>query len=227
MIHPAPGGTRRRGFTLLELLVVVAVSAVLIALLGLVYRQVQRTGQGLGAVESDWQVQVFMRRQLAARDERFDNLDLTSGDPTSLQLVSRYSAAHAMAGPPVLAQYLFRPNEGSLVYRETPLPPWWLEGQTGEEFRSTALADATLVAQEQNLLEGVAALTFGYGDGSEAGWRDSWLLFADSEPPPLLRLRFDRLGNPVEWMMPTRHLRYALPLPALSAEAEAEGLPGQ
>jgi prepilin-type N-terminal cleavage/methylation domain-containing protein len=215
--------SKARGFTLLELLVVVAVSAALIALLGLVYRQVQRTGQGLGAAESDWQVQVFLRRQIAARDERFDPLALNEGDTTSLRLVSRYSAAHAMAGPPVLAHYLFLPNQERLVYRETPLPPWWTDGQSAVAFRSATLADATLTSNEQVLLAGVTALRFAYGDGSDTGWRDSWLLFADSEPPPLVRLRFDRLGSPVEWMMPTRHLRYALPLPALSAEAEAEG----
>lgn len=223
MTRPGYCTLRYRGFTLLELLVVVAVSTALIVLLGLVYRQVQRTGEGLGAVESDWQVQVFMRRQVAARDDRFDPIDLTRGDGTSLQLISRYSAVHAMAGPPVLAQYLFRPNEESLLYRETPLPPWWLEGQTAEEFRTTALADATLGAQEHSLLGGVVALRFEYGDGSIGGWRGNWLSFADSEPPPLVRLRFSRLGSEVEWIIPTRHLRYGLPLPALSTEAEAEG----
>ena len=200
----------------------VAVSAALIALLGLVYRQVQRTGQGLGAVDSDWQVQVFMRRQIAARDERFDPLRLNEGDATGLRLVSRYSAVHAMDGPPVLAQYLFRPNEERLIYRESPVPPWWLDGQGAAAYRSTALADATLNAVEQELLAGVTELRFTYGDGADDGWRDSWLSFADvgSEPPPLVRLRFDRLGNAVEWTMPTRYLRYALPLPALSVQAQ-------
>ena len=145
-------GSKARGFTLLELLVVVAVSAALIALLGLVYRQVQRTGQGLGAAESDWQVQVFLRRQIAARDERFDPLALNEGDTTSLRLVSRYSAAHAMAGPPVLAHYLFLPNQERLVYRETPLPPWWTDGQSAVAFRSATLANATLTSNEQVLL---------------------------------------------------------------------------
>jgi len=203
---------------------VVAVSAALIALLGLVYRQVQLTGQGLGAVESDWQVQVFMRRQIAARDERFDLLRLNEGDATGLRLVSRYSAVHAMDGPPVLAQYIFRPNEERLVYRESPLPPWWLDGQTAEEYRSTALADATLNTVEQELLAGVTDLRFAYGDGAEVSWRDSWLSFADAdaEPPPLVRLRFDRLGHAVDWTMPTRYLRYALPLPTLSVQAQEE-----
>jgi prepilin-type N-terminal cleavage/methylation domain-containing protein len=188
------------GFTLLELLVVVAVSAALFALLGLVYRQVQLTGQGLGAAEGDWQVQVFMRRQVAARDTRFDPLLLSEGDATRLRLVTRYSARHAMDGPPVLAQYLYRPNDERLTYRESPMPPWWLDGQTAEAYRSTALADATLNAEEQVLLEGVTDLRFAYKETTTDRWRDSWWPLTDIgiEPPSLLRLRFVRLGKPVE-----------------------------
>jgi len=152
------------GFTLLELLVVVVLSAALVALLGLVYRQVQQAGEALTSVESDWQVQMFLRRQLVARDERFDALALTTGESTRLRLVTRYSAAYAMAGPPVLAHYEFEPNQERLVYRETPLPPWWLEGQTPAEFRALALAEASRAQQPRTMLEGVAALRFEYGD---------------------------------------------------------------
>lgn len=215
----SPAGERREGgFTLLELLLVVVVSAAVIALLALMYRQVQRTGQALAAVESDWQLQVFLRRQLLARDERFDPLELTGGDASSLRLVTRYSATHAMAGPPVLAHYQFLPNEEQLVYRETPLPPWWLEGQTPAEFRTLAFAEETLGQAPRVLLEGVSALSFDYGDGSDTAWRSAWADGAEAEPPALVRLRFSRLGLAVDWTMPTRLLRYALPAVPLAAE---------
>jgi prepilin-type N-terminal cleavage/methylation domain-containing protein len=89
------------GFSLLELLVVITISAAMVVFLGLLYRNVLFTGTALQAVESDWLVERFLRRQLAFRDGRFDDLGVFYGSSVELGFVSRYSARYLASGPPV------------------------------------------------------------------------------------------------------------------------------
>jgi prepilin-type N-terminal cleavage/methylation domain-containing protein len=204
------GRLRTGGFTLLELLVAVAISVGVLALLAAVFRQVLYTAEGLRAVESDWQLQQFMRRQLAARDTRFDAFELTEGDATSLRFVSRLSAANGMSGPPVYAQYHYAPNDQRLSYRERPLPPWWTADRTGTEYRNLVRAGAGGDVREWVLLEGLGDLNFAYREADGQGWGGEWPRDPDAIPP-LVRLRFDRLGEGVEWLLPTAYMGYAMP----------------
>ena len=102
---------RERGFSLLELVVVVTISAGLIILLSLLYRNIRFTGEALKSVETDWTAELFMRKQLLYRDERFDAFGLFQGEPDAVRFVTRFSARYGNAGPPVYVRYRYDGNE--------------------------------------------------------------------------------------------------------------------
>jgi len=197
---------RAQGFTLLELIVVVVISAGLIAMLGLLYRQLIFTGEGLRSVDSDWNVQSFLRRQLLLRDSRFAALQLFTGTPDELRFVSRYSARFASSGPPVVAHLQFDPNDDVLRYTETIMPPWWSDDLDAFSIRSLLDSQDQGSAFQVNLMSKLQHFELGYFDREANGWVDRWT--AETDFPLLIRLRLQRLGTTMEWLISTQSLRF-------------------
>ncbi len=206
------------GFSLLELLVVVAISAAMVVFLGLLYRNVLFTGSALQAVESDWLVERFLRRQLAFRDGRFDDLGVFYGSSVELGFVSRYSARYLASGPPVYVRYRYDPNDRSVVYQELELPPWWVDDRSAIS-RLSLDTEIDSRGWGRTIMQEVAGFDVSYLDISSGLWLNSWL--DETQVPEIVRLEYRRLVDPVQWMISTQSLHFpvaselAAPVPGL------------
>jgi prepilin-type N-terminal cleavage/methylation domain-containing protein len=187
--------SRSRGFTLLEMLVVVLLSLVLIGLLTTLYQMVGRTLITLQSHESSWIAEQFLRRQYLAVHPATVDEDLFAGGPTSMSFVSRKSARYGEHGPPVWVRYRYVPAEGRLEYREHDLLPWW-ETEGANPFPERPSWDKR-VWWEDTIFAGVQSAEFSYfsPDAQQVQWQ--WLTqwHRTAAIPQLVRIQFSVAGE--------------------------------
>lgn len=199
---------RDRGFSLLELLVVVTISAGLIILLSLLYRNIRFTGEALRSTESDGTVELFMRKQLLYRDERFDALGLFQGAPDDVRFITRFSARYGNAGPPVYAHYRYDGNDSLLVYEEVDMPPWWID-DADIRLDSVNLEYKLLdEAWKTTVFKAIGGFSFYYRGAADPDWRDSWRSL--DSVPRLVKMDYSRLGQQTTLVMETQGLSFSL-----------------
>jgi len=199
---------RARGFTLLELLVVVSVSIVLVAMLAGLYRMVGRTAVTLANAKGEWGAEQFLRRQYLVVHPATLALDLFRGHKDALGFVSYRSARHGENGPPVLVRYEYEPSRKRLVYRERDLPPWW-----GEDARLSLRQrlDAPDAWWEDTAFYQVDGVDFRYLDSitNTLRWREQWE--DKTSLPPVIQLDITRLGERKAVVLETEVLSFFMP----------------
>jgi len=193
------------GFTLLELLIVITISAALVILLGQLYRLVGKTSFSLFSANDDWVFEQFLRKQLWFSDQRFFKLGLRKYQAQEIIFASRLSARYGQDGPPVLVRYRYEPSSNALLYTEVTIPPWW-----AEQYKSLSLYSLFHGRQErfqETALSHLDNFSFSFFDGQQ--WHDKWLI--DTAPPNLIKLRFQRTGDTQEMLLETRALFFSTP----------------
>jgi len=196
---------RCRGFTLLEILVVLVLASGIIVALAQLYGTVATAGILLRSGNSDFAAEQFMRRQtlqafsLETRPFQFH------AERDVLLFSTRHSLVSGIHGAPVVAYYFFDRSRRALIYREAPAPPWWQasgQGQTSLQAPPTPTIEAQLgnfrsgtgVSEPQTVLYGITNLEWAFltGLATDNIWLDRWT-FTDKKPA-LLRLRYWRGG---------------------------------
>lgn len=193
-----------RGFTLVEVLVVVSVSAGLILALTLLYRTTGRAATALQTNQADWNAEQFVRAQARAIAPQKPALELFAGRRDELMFVTFRSAAAGHDGPPVFVRYRYDPEKSRLTYQERRVPPWW---------HGTEPYVPSLLVREFDdgkpepvgLFQGIEDFAFSYrGPGRDAQWQERW--DDRGRLPSLVRLQFRRAGRAGEILLETGNL---------------------
>ncbi len=181
------------GFTLVEVLVTLAISTGIVLLVTRVWQSVNQAGVILSSQGADWNAERFLRKQLLLALTEPNAARLFEGGEDELMFVTRMSAAAGGEGAPVLAYYRYDAASRSLTYQERVAPPLW--ESAGElrpaRYRNDFSAER---ARAATLFAGLDVARFAYHsvDARET-WRDAWR----DRPvaPRLLRLELVRAGQ--------------------------------
>lgn len=192
---PLPrAGLRLRGFTLIEILVVLAICVGLVALMAGLYRAVGRSALALRSGGQEWAMQRHLRDQLSHLFvvPRIAGRSLEGG-AAELTVYSWQSRSAGTSGMPVLAQYRYDESTRALYYQEQALPAWW----PNADFDPSRLRYQAREVTPRKLLSGVEELSFRFlpADATEmhAGlWRNAW---SQDGVPRLVELHFSRAGR--------------------------------
>lgn len=194
---------RRRGFTLIEILVVVTISAAIVMALSLLYRTTGRAAVALQTNQGDWSTEQFLRGQL--RDLPMDRFSLAAfdGRRETLLFLTRRSALASHDGAPVVVRYRYDAARARLEYQERPAPAWWRDVPSADGRYSAILLFREFEGGKPVptlLLQGVEDLSFAYrAAGRDARWTERW--DDPKQMPALVRMQFRRGGKPVELVM--------------------------
>lgn len=188
-----------RGFTLIETLVVMAISVGLVVLMAGLFRMVGHATLALKGGNPEWAVQTLLRGQLA-QGFQLPNQAWTVGTAHELTFLTWRSRVTGLDGKPVIAQYRFDPDRRVLSYREATLPAWWSD--TPLPTVSELGADLGTVTPV-TLMGAVESLDFNFIPTNStnlepAQWRSSWQQTV--LPPKLIVLRFSRLRDHTLWL---------------------------
>ncbi len=183
-----------KGFTLLELLVVVTISAALILLLSRLYWMVGKASGSLNNVQNDWLLDQFMRNQIYALDQKYIGQGAFHGEPQRLRFVTRHSASNGAAGVLTLSEYNYDEFQEELRYRERVLPPWWNDQLNG----SDAIQQVFNSGKVRNwwsdvALTRVTELRFSYSAGKLNEWVNRWQ--ETTQVPALIKLEYQYAGQ--------------------------------
>lgn len=187
---------RHRGFTLIEIMVVLVISAGLVALMAGLYRTVAQSALALRSGKQEW----LLQRQLRDQSQHLFSTAKTPlhpivGRPSELYLTTWQSRAAGVDGKPVIAYFHYNENDRTLYYHEQPLPPWWAEAASmyNPDRMQAELRDTP----PRKLVTGIAELDMLYlpGDAPDTlpeRWQHQW---SQEKPPALIQLRFTKAGK--------------------------------
>lgn len=114
------------GFTLLEVVIALAIFGGVVATAVAVQDTVVRTGVRLSAGGREWTAEQFIRDQVFQIDFALtETLGVGTFTSRELSFVSRRSAQFGQHGPPVIVRYRFGASSGDLQYHEVLAPPAW------------------------------------------------------------------------------------------------------
>lgn len=206
-----PAGAARtrhaaRGFTLIEILVVLLICVGLVTLVAALYRSVGKSAIALRGGEQEWKLQQQMRGQMLHLFMKPAAFPAVSGRPAEIYFASWHSGAAAMDGKPVLAYYQYVASERTLYYREHALPFW---GQGAAPAPAPGLSDilpGVRAAPSRKILTGVESLTFSYlqkgaPDMRPEHWGHEW---QNLEAPLLIQIQFNKAGRNYSILFETR-----------------------
>ena len=188
--------TRQQGFTLIETMVVLAISVGLVALMSGLYRAVGQSALALRSGQQEWMLQRQLREQLP----HLFNIEKTplhpiDGRSTELYLASWQSRGTATEGKPVIAYYHYDRTERALYYHEQPLPPWW--ANAASMYNPERLQSDLRSTPPRKLVTGITELDMLYlpGDAPDTlpeHWQHEW---RKEKPPRLIQLQFIKAGK--------------------------------
>jgi prepilin-type N-terminal cleavage/methylation domain-containing protein len=192
-----------RGFTLIEILVVLVLSLGMVMTVTQIYRATGRTMISLKGGLKEWQLQDELRAQVRALILPKVASELqVKGSRSELYLPSWKSRQVGHNGKPVLARYTIDTSTRRISYQEIPLIPWWGSVTLGRN-STRYLADQMLRDQDITLLTGTEDAQFHYLGNAEdfnnpGAWQDNW---EKPVPPQLIKLSFGRGGRNYEiWL---------------------------
>lgn len=187
---------RHQGFTLIEILVVLAISVGLVALMAGLYRTVAQSALALRSGQQEWLLQRQLREQLPRLFSVHDSpLHSINGRSTELYLASWQSRATFNEGKPVIAYYRYDETDRTLYYHEQPLPPWW--ANAASMYNPERLQSDLRNSAPYKLATGIAELEILYlpidaADTRPERWLHEWM---HEQPPKLIQLRFNKAGK--------------------------------
>ena len=197
------------GFTLLELLVSITISAALIVLTVQIYQTVVRAGKGMEGGQRDWVAEQFVRGQFRAADMEINaNFGLIQAERHVFSFATRKSAQYGNEDVPIIATYRYQRINGQLSYHEVTVPPWWNENYHQpfssvsrlREKRGEGTWDAVVFGD-------VESAQFSYWNPEDENWTTTW---HDHENlPPLVKLEFARFNNRTELVLETTALSFS------------------
>lgn len=121
----------RKGFTLIELILATAISALVVGILSVCFAFTLRVWQGTQNQKPDqtFQLADLLNRQLAECDPKPIKFTggmrtLFAGEPNSIVFVTAHSIKAISQGVPVVARYTYDPNSRVLYYSELLLDPY-------------------------------------------------------------------------------------------------------
>ena len=165
---------RQDGFTLLEVLVALGISALIIFLAVTLYQTVLRAGETVRGGHRVWVAEQFLRAQAYEADpELVKRFGVMRGGVESFSFVTHKSAQFGDNGPPMFVTYRYDQATHALVYDEVPMPGWW-RAKPGD-FHFT-YDDLRYAAGDEvwhdTLFSDLAAVRFSYWDGEHERWVD-------------------------------------------------------
>lgn len=207
---------RLRGFTLIEILIVLSISVGLVMLMAILYRSTGQTMHSLRGIGKEWNLQHQLRQQLdhLMLDTNMGLVGL-QGRQDTLYLTTWYSRQAGMAGKPVLALYRYNAARHSIDYAEWPLPPWW---DAASALHSGLLPDLAQLANRlaptgsegdtSTLVSGIVAFHLRYhpaqlNNPDTRTWEDRWQP-AQAELPTLVSIEIERNDAPFNLIAETR-----------------------
>ncbi len=192
----------RRGFTLLELLLSMALTAALVVLASNIYQTVQKVGNKTLNINRDWGVENFVRLQVEAFDAALNSKYLAVDfKPDALTFISRNSAQFGHSQRPVLATYRYDASQQSMIYSELTLPPWWdgrdaLYAQQMDSWKSGGYRQGFY---QGVMLSGVDTARFEIWDFKSKQWSTQW---NDKKIlPSIIRLTTTQSGRNQYWVV--------------------------
>jgi prepilin-type N-terminal cleavage/methylation domain-containing protein len=178
---------RQAGFTLIEVIVALAIGGAVIATAVALQQTVLRTGRQLESSDRTWTAEQFLRSQVGAMAAGSDGSGFFRLRDDELILVTARSARFGYGTPAVAVRYRFEAGGQRLSYTEAPLPPAWDDPDRLDRFQSRfvtgSAVDQTWSATVFDNLDGGR---FEVWDKQEARWRRPNGTLA--EPPAAIRL---------------------------------------
>ena len=204
--RPPRPASPARGFTLIEILVVLTLSLGMVLTVTQLYRATGRTLQSLRGIDREWQLQHSLRSQARALYLVTDTPQLRLyGDDRQLILPTWQSRRTGRDGPPVLARYRYDSSQRSLYYQEIPLPPPWADDPS--QLDSQSLGQSLDQRHDTLLLNGMEEARFEYLANAEdfssgRTWMNNWGSEQAQSAPLRARLSFERGGRRYEFWLP-------------------------
>lgn len=193
---------RPRGFTLIEILVVLVISVGLVITMALLFRAVARTTVLLRGSNDEWALQTQLREQLRhvliLRGEPPLN-----GDQKEVTFTTWRSVRDRHNGKPVIAQYRYEASERIVYYRESEMPAWWPASPKTAENRLRLQK-----AHETRLATGIddLRLQFAAAEATDLDLAKLETSWQQPEMPRLMQLSFTRAERPYVLYLETRGL---------------------
>jgi len=185
------------GFTLLEMVVVIALSAIIIIYLAQLQRMTGRISVALKTIDNDWNAQQFIRKQLWHSQQIPLNTEPSFfGEETRFDFITRYSAKQGSYGPYVLASYQYDEQQQQLKYQEKQLANYWLEKSTTTQYQT----------QELTAIKQVDNLKIKYQD-KEQNWTTQW---NKKEAPKLVQITYTKGGQNQQFIIETQVLSFSM-----------------
>lgn len=193
---------RPRGFTLIEILVVLVISVGLVITMALLFRAVARTTVLLRGGNEEWLLQSQLREQLR-HVLIVPSEPPLSGNQKEVMFTTWRSQRDGHRGKPVIAQYRYEASEHTVYYRESEMPAWWPAPPKTAEIRRQLQK-----ARETRLVAAIDDLEFQFlatetGDISVANPETNW---QKTEIPRVIQLSFTRAERRYNFYFETRGL---------------------
>lgn len=197
-----------KGFTLIETLVVMAISVMLVMLMTGLFRTVGSALIAMGGDEEEWRLQTLLRDQLRNGHVTKDRGDFLVGERDEIILTTWKGRRFGFDGPPVIARYRYNAQNRSIDYQEVPLPDWWSPQPRAQDLRQLSY----LLDQDQSaahLVRAVDSVEFSYYSGrSDSAPAPSavthWL---EPAAPTAIVVRFSRAQQLNEYWLEPRAIR--------------------
>lgn len=197
-----------RGFTLIETLVVMAISVALVIMMTGLFRVVGNAFIAIGGDDEEWRLQTLLRDQLRNGHVTQTRPEFLAGDRDEITLATWKGRRFGFDGQPVIARYRFNAQNRSIDYQEAALPDWWSAQTRPQDLRQLSY----LLDQEPgtaHLVRGVDSVEFAYyPQRSDAAPVPSVAnRWTDPAAPAAIVIHFSRAQQDNEYWLEPRAIR--------------------